>query len=103
MPAPRVVNFESNDGSMCVSLYPYTAFAMMDKEERVMACYWHACMCFMEQRAMSNSSLRNRFGGDAPSASTVSRLIHDAVEARLIKPVDPDTAPRYMRYVPFWA
>ena len=103
MPAPRVVNFESNDGSMCVSLYPYTSYAMMDAEERVMACYWHACMCFMEQRAMSNSSLRNRFGGDAPSASTVSRLIHDAVEARLIKPVDPDTAPRYMRYVPFWA
>lgn len=103
MPAPRVVNFESNDGSMCVSLYPHTTFAMMDAEERMMACYWHACMCFMEQEAMSNSSLRKRFGGDAPSASTVSRLIHDAVEARLIKPVDPDTAPRYMRYVPFWA
>lgn len=32
-----------------------------------------------------------------------SRIIKDALDEGLIKPVDPDTAPRYMRYIPFWA
>jgi len=30
-------------------------------------------------------------------------LIKDAVELRLIKAVDPTTAPRYMKYIPIWA
>lgn len=52
---------------------------------------------------MTNQSLRSRFGEGGPSPSTVSKLLSAAVEARLIKPVDPTTAPRYMRYVPAWA
>jgi len=35
--------------------------------------------------------------------STVSRLIKEAVALKLIKPLDPTTAPRYMRYIPNWA
>lgn len=27
----------------------------------------------------------------------------DAVEFGLIKPLEPDTAPRYMKYFPVWA
>ena len=34
---------------------------------------------------------------------SVSRLIKEAVELKLIKPLDPDTAPRYMKYIPIWA
>jgi len=30
-------------------------------------------------------------------------MIIDAVAKSLIKTVDPTTAPRYMRYIPFWA
>lgn len=30
-------------------------------------------------------------------------LIRDTVAAGLVKPVDPNTAPRHMRYVPYWA
>ncbi len=32
-----------------------------------------------------------------------SRIIKDTLEAKLIKPVDENTAPRYMKYIPFWA
>lgn len=32
-----------------------------------------------------------------------SRIIRDTLDAKLIKPMDPETAPRYMKYVPFWA
>ena len=31
-----------------------------------------------------------------------SRIIRDTMKAGLIKPVDPNTAPRHMRYIPFW-
>jgi ATP-dependent DNA helicase RecG len=52
---------------------------------------------------MTNKSLRCRFGEGGPSSSTVSKLLATAVGDGLIKPVDPETAPRYMRYVPAWA
>ena len=40
---------------------------------------------------MSNASLRARFGSDGPSAPTVSRLIRDTVDAKLIKSYDPNS------------
>ena len=103
LPTPSVINYTSNEGSMKVSLYPYEPYASMSSEARVMACYWHACMCLIEDSPMGNSSLRARFGKDAPSSSTISRLIREALDRELIKPVDPAASQRYMRYVPFWA
>ena len=35
--------------------------------------------------------------------ATVSRLIREAVEARLVVPYDPEAGRKFMRYVPFWA
>ena len=52
---------------------------------------------------MNNSSLRKRFGLDEKNASSISRLLKEAVEKGLIRVVDPDTAPRYKRYIPYWA
>ncbi len=46
---------------------------------------------------------RNRFGLKESSAGSVSRLIKEAVEQKRIKAIDPETAKRYMRYVPIWA
>ena len=33
----------------------------------------------------------------------VSRIIKNAIDENLIKPYEEDTAPRYMKYVPYWA
>lgn len=33
----------------------------------------------------------------------VNELIKDAVDEKLVKPLDPTTAPRYMKYIPIWA
>jgi hypothetical protein len=52
---------------------------------------------------MTNTTLRERFGLPMTSKSMISRLIADSVNAKLIKPLDPHTAPRYMCYIPFWA
>jgi len=35
--------------------------------------------------------------------SKASRIIASAVEEGYIKAMNPDTAPRYMKYVPYWA
>ena len=52
---------------------------------------------------LTNTSLRQRFGLKVSSSGMVSRIIRDAVEKKLIRPFDPDTAPRYMKYIPIWA
>ncbi len=52
---------------------------------------------------MTNSTLRERFGLNDKDISSVSRIIKDALDADMIKASDPNTAPRYLKYVPFWA
>lgn len=37
------------------------------------------------------------------SAGSISRLIKEAVNKNLIKPLDPTTSNKYMKYIPVWA
>jgi hypothetical protein len=69
----------------------------------VRACYLHACLCYVTQKEMTNTTLRARFGVEEHNRSLVSRLIREAVEAGAIVAADPDGAPKLMRYLPFWA
>lgn len=59
-------------------------------------------MC-IQWDGLTNASLRKRFGVKGSLTGSISRLIKEAVSQRLIKPLDPDTAPRYMKYIPTWA
>jgi hypothetical protein len=75
----------------------------MDRSERVLASYQHAGLKRVMNEFMTNQSLRVRFGLADSSASAVSRVIHDSVEAGLVRPLGPlegDRARR--RYVPYW-
>lgn len=72
-------------------------------EDKIWSCYLHACLLYIQGDALTNASLRDRFGLKDSSAGSISRLIKDAVDKKLIKPLDPQTAKRYMRYVPIWA
>ena len=51
---------------------------------------------------MTNASLRERFGIPDHNKSLISRLITATIDDGLIKLQDPNTAPRYYCYVPFW-
>lgn len=75
----------------------------MTQEERVRACYLHACLRFVNEEPMTNTSLRERFGIDTRNVATVSRYLREAVDAGMIQPHDQHAAKRYMRYVPYWA
>lgn len=60
-------------------------------------------MKYAEGDALTNESLRERFGLKDTSAGSISRLIKEATEKKWIKPLDPTTARHYMKYIPFWA
>lgn len=100
LPAPRITLYEDN---MKVTLYASLQFDDILQEDKLWACYLHACIRYVEEKHMTNTSLRERFGLDDSYKSQMSRLIKQAVESKLIKPFDPTTAPRYMRYAPIWA
>ena len=53
---------------------------------------------------MTNQSLRQRLGIEDKNYPMASRIIKDAIEARLIKEADSENgSKRFMRYIPYWA
>ena len=86
-----------------VTLFAEIPYSNLSAEERMWACYIHACIKQVQGEQLTNSSLRTRFGLKESASGNVSRLIRDAVEEKLIKPLEPETAPRYMKYIPMWA
>lgn len=100
LPAPRMQVYEE---STKVSLFSQLKFSNISTEDKIWSTYLHACIKYLEGDAMTNSSLRERFGLKETSSGTASRLIKETLEQRFIKPLEPDTARRYMRYIPAWA
>lgn len=76
--------------------------ADIDKNERVRACYQHACLRYVSNEKMNNQSLRARLGIEDKNYPMASRIIKDALEARVIKEENPDGGSRH-NYVPYWA
>lgn len=100
LPAPKIVLYEENTRVM---LFAKTDYSNISNEDRLWACYLHACVKYVQNEQVTNTSLRNRFGLKESSSGSVSRLIKEAVKHKLLKPLDPHTAPRYMKYIPYWA
>lgn len=100
LPAPRIQIYQE---STKVSLFSHLDFTNIPVEDKLWSTYLHACIRFTEGEALTNTSLRERFGVAETSAGSISRLIKEAVNKKLIRPVDPTTAPRYMKYIPVWA
>jgi ATP-dependent DNA helicase RecG len=100
LPAPL---FEAPGDNTRVTLFAPRPFARMTPEDRLRACYWHACLQHLKAEAMTNSTLRGRFGIPPKNRAQVSRVINDALRRELIRQRDPDNASRkYASYVPYW-
>jgi len=97
LPAPKIELFED---STRVTLFSEMPFSNISMEDKLWACYLHACIKHVQGEQLTNSSLRERFGLKDSASGTISRLIKEAVASELIKPLDPTTAPRYMKYIP---
>lgn len=101
LPAP---DFRVAGDSTVAVLFGPRKFAQMDREERVRACYQHACLQFVSGKRMSNATLRKRMGIKDSNYPLASRIIRDAIEARLIRPHGaPEGSRKDSSYVPFWA
>ena len=100
LPAPKIDIYEE---STRVTIMSEVKFSDLPLEDRLWACYLHACIKYINSEYLTNRSLRERFGLIESSSGMVSRIIKEAVERKYIRPFDPDTAPRYMKYIPIWA
>lgn len=101
LPAPL---FEVTGGHTRAVLFAHRAFGDMDKQDRIRACYLHACLQYVQRKRMTNASLRGRFGIEEKNRAQVSRVISDTVKAEWIRPHDPESGSRrHASYVPFWA
>lgn len=95
--------FASVADSTVVTLFPERSFAGMTVDERLRACYQHACLRHQSNDFMSNGSLRIRFGLAARQYPQISTVIAQAIDAGLICPAEEDQPNRTARYVPIWA
>lgn len=99
--APRVEN-QNNQFTKAV-LFAKLPFDMTTKEDRIRTCYMQACLAYVNYEAINNADIRSIFGLEAKDKVKASRIIKDTSNAGLIKVLDPNTAPRYIRYIPYWA
>ena len=100
LPAPF---FEMAENATRAVLFAHKELREMRQEERIRACYLHACLRYVEREPMTNSSLRKRFGIAEHNRATASRIIGEALQAGRIKPFDPHQGKKYAKYLPFWA
>jgi ATP-dependent DNA helicase RecG len=86
---------------MRVVLYAPRKFADMTPSERLRACHQHAALRWMTGERATNASLRQHFGVSDENSAQVSRVLRDALAAKLIKHAAP-AAPK-SGYAPVWA
>ncbi len=99
--APMIIN-QSNQFTKTV-LFSKIPFDLITKEDRIRTCYMQSCLAYVEFNSISNADIRELFDLDDKDKVKASRIIKDTLIAGLIKPLDPETAPRYMKYIPIWA
>ena len=100
LPAPL---FEEKDNHTIAVLFSHKDFPDMDKEERIRACYWHACLQYVTRQPMTNKTLRKRFGIKDLNGAQATRVINGTVDAKLIKKSGIAEARKNAKYVPYWS
>lgn len=79
-------------------------FTEMSREDRIRACFQHCALQWVLRRAMTNQSLRERFGLSEGQSGLASQIISQTIETGLMK-LDESvgSSKKYRRYIPFWA
>jgi predicted HTH transcriptional regulator len=97
-------DFEETQRHTKATLFAPKKLNEMTKGERIRACYQHACLEWVSNRAVTNTTLRKRLGISDDNYPAASAIIGESLKSRLIKPHDPESrSRRHARYVPFWA
>lgn len=97
-------NITVQERRVIVTMLAYRTLNNLEKDERVRACYQHACLKYVSNEKMTNQSLRSRFGIEERNSAIASRIIKETLMAGLIKEDSPENQSRkYKKYVPIWA
>lgn len=99
LPTPHIDIYEE---STKVTLFSRVDFFDLSQQDKLWACYMHACIKYIQGEFLTNSSLRARFGLEEKSSASISRLSKEACEKGFIKKLY-ETAPRHTKYIPIWA
>lgn len=73
------------------------------RDDRMRTCYMQVCRAYVNFKGISNADIRKIFGLGEKEKLKASRIIANAIEDGYIKVMNPDTAPRYKKYIPYWA
>ena len=83
-------------------LFSHRSWKKMDKNDRIRACYLHACLKYVGREYMTNPTLRERFGIDPRNSAIVSRVIAESIAAKRILCYDDSVGHRARKYIPWW-
>ena len=84
-------------------LFARKTLTMLNKEERVRACYWHACLRYETHQPTNNRSIRERFGIPANRPAQATRLLNEVVDEGRLVIADPSVGNKSRAYLPSWA
>lgn len=99
-----LLRFQVQETRTTVTLLAYRKYADMNKEERILACFQHACLRYVTSDKMTNQTLRDRMGIEKQNYPMVSRLIKDTIESGKIKEEKTENTNRRNKgYIPYWA
>jgi len=98
LPAP---DFRTTAKHTVAVLFGPREFSDMDSQDRIRACYQHACLWYVSGKQMTNASLRQRLNIEKKNYPMASRIIRDAIDSGLIRRADGQR--KGAKYVPFWA
>jgi len=94
-------DFTVSDRHTRATIFAPRKLAGTTKVERIRACYQHACLLHVSNKAMTNSTLRKRLGISDENYPMASRIIAETEREGLIRPTNKSR--KHARYVPFWA
>lgn len=101
LPAAKITK---GDQFTRVFLFPKKELKDMTKQEKILACYQHACLLHEDNKSINNQSVRERFQLDKSKSAVASRIIADTLDAQLIKLANNDiTSKKYATYIPYYA
>ncbi len=95
LPAPK---FEVGDNFTRVILYAYKKLNDMTTEDKIRACYQHTVLKWIENKRMTNKSLRKRLGISERNYPAASKIITESIKSKKIKESE-----KTKEYVPIWA
>ena len=100
LPAPI---FRAANGYTISILFAHKELKEMNKQDRIRATYLHACLRYIQNDFMTNTTLRERFGIEVKNRSMVSKIINETLKAGKIKIYDESVGTKAREYVPWWA